>query len=226
SAPVNGTNPLAGPDSGRGFGPGGRMGGRGGAGMRGFEGMPPGGGGLPGGPGQGGFPELGQPPGGSASGGPSSGEPSSGGRPTGSGRRGFGGPGGEVSEQMVSYLEKHQEGAQWLVAVANAQAASSIILKTGRPVIAMGGFIGTDNAMTVAKLQSHVREGKLHYIVTSEYGGRGPGGSGTSEAVTAWVKQHGTLVQPSEYGGSGSSEAASGGFGPMGSGTTQLYRLG
>lgn len=48
---------------------------------------------------------------------------------------------------MIAYLEKHQGGATWLVAVSSAQEASSIILKTGRPVIAMGGFTGTDPAM-------------------------------------------------------------------------------
>ncbi|MFC4907464.1 glycosyltransferase family 39 protein [Actinomadura gamaensis] len=251
SSPVNGTNPLAGPDTGRGFGPGGRMGGRDGF-PRGFGGMPPGAmpgqsgragqeesggqggeggpggqggqGGQPGQPGPSGFPGFGQPPGGS----------STGGRAPMGGRRGFGGPGGEVSEQMVAYLQKHRDGARWLVAVGNAQAAASIILRTGRPAIAMGGFTGTDDAMTVDKLQSYVRQGKLHYIVLSE-GGMGLGGRGTSEAVAAWVRQHGTLVRPSEYGGSSTSgsSGASGSSGvsaaagaPMGGGTTQLYRLG
>ncbi|WP_245627482.1 glycosyltransferase family 39 protein [Actinomadura oligospora] len=184
SSPVEGVNPLAGPDSGHGFGPGGR----GGDFMRGPGGTPPGMG----------------------------------------GRRGFGGPGGEVSDQMVSYLEQHRDGAQWLVAVNNAQAAASIILKTGRPVIAMGGFMGTDKAMTVSKLESYVRQGKLHYIQISE-GGMGPGEMGGSQEVAAWVKQHGTLVQPSEYGGSASS-GSSGGSGasqmPGGFGAAQLYRLG
>ncbi|MCP2343258.1 glycosyltransferase family 39 protein [Actinomadura rupiterrae] len=225
SKPVEGTNPLAGPDSGRGFGPGGKAG-RGF--LRGFGGMPmppgsngwpgqngsSGQGGQPGQPGQGGFPGFGQPPGGAASGE----------RPSLGGRRGFGGPGGEVSEQMVAYLRKHQDGAQWLVAVGNAQAAASVILRTGRPVIAMGGFTGTDNAMTVGKLQSYVRSGKLRYIVLSE-GGMGPGGRGTSEAVAAWVRQHGTLVQPAEYGGTSTSSAPGAG-GPMGGGSAQLYRLG
>ncbi|RFU40066.1 glycosyl transferase family 39, partial [Actinomadura logoneensis] len=190
SSPVNGTNPLAGPDSGHGFGPGGRMGGRGG--VRGFEGMPPGmGEGVPGS----GVPGFGQPPGGASPGGPA----------TVGGRRGFGGPGGEVSDQLVSYLERRQGGARWLVAVPNAQAASSIILRTGRPVIAMGGFTGADDAMTVAKLESFVRQGKLRYIVVSD-GGMGPGGRGAStEAVTAWVRQHGTPVRPGEYGASDSS---------------------
>lgn len=219
SSPVNGTNPLAGPETGRGFGPGG--GGRGGF-MRDFGGMPPGDqngqSGRNGPGGQGGFPGVGTPPGGAFPGE----------RASGGGRRGLGGPGGEVSDQMVAYLEKHQDGAQWLVAVGTSPAAASIILKTGRPAIAMGGFTGTDDAMTVSRLEAYVRQGKLHYIEISG-GGMGPGGRGTSEAVAAWVKQNGTLVQPIEYG---ESTPASGDAGtgssrmPGGFGTTELYRLG
>ncbi|KAB2379478.1 glycosyltransferase family 39 protein [Actinomadura montaniterrae] len=112
------------------------------------------------------------------------------------------GRGGEVSSQLVSYLEKNQGDATWLVAVSSAQNASSIILRTGRPVIAMGGFTGSDPAMTVAKLQRYVQEGKLKYVML---GGGGPGGGSANSAVTAWIKQHGTVVSASEYGGTSGS---------------------
>ena len=50
---------------------------------------------------------------------------------------GGGGPrGGNVSSQMVRYLEENQGSATWLVAVSSAQSAGSLILQTGRPVIA------------------------------------------------------------------------------------------
>jgi 4-amino-4-deoxy-L-arabinose transferase-like glycosyltransferase len=192
----NGTNPLAGPASG-GFGPGGP----GGFGMGG-----------PGGPGgrmpedvrkmmeEGRFPGGGRPPGGmpgaSDASGRRGGAPGSGGF-----GGGFGGPGGEVSSQLISYLQKHRDGATWLVAVARAPSASSIILQTGQPVIAMGGFTGNDPAMTVPRLQAYVKAGKLHYVMT---GGGGPGGRG-DDAVTSWVEKNCTAVQPSEYGASTSS---------------------
>ncbi|MWA06676.1 glycosyl transferase family 39 [Actinomadura sp. LD22] len=217
STASNGTNPQAGPSTGFG-GPGGMRGGPGGA-PGGFRGGFPGGrmpGGSPGGaPG-------GQNPGGQAAAGegirPGGGQmPWSRGdraqRP-GGGRGGFGGgPGGEVSTQMISYLEKNQGSATWLVAVSSAQSASSIILSTGRPVIAMGGFTGSDPAMTVAKLQRYVKDGRLRYILLG--GGMGPGGGDAS--VTAWVQKNGTPVKPAEYGGASSSTGTTG---------AQLYKLG
>ncbi|HEU5027779.1 MAG TPA: glycosyltransferase family 39 protein [Spirillospora sp.] len=219
STASNGTNPQAGPSAGFG-GPGGMRGGPGGmpGGSRG--GFP--GGQMPGGQMPGAFP--GAAPGGQNTGGQNTAgqgsEPGGGPMPWTRGDRtqrpggGFGGgPGGEASAQMISYLEKNQGNATWLVAVSSAQSASSIILGTGRPVIAMGGFTGSDPAMTVAKLQRYVKDGKLRYILLG--GGMGPGGGDAS--VTAWVQKNGTLVKPAEYGGTTSSSGSTG---------AQLYKLG
>ena len=38
---------------------------------------------------------------------------------------GGGGMGGSVDSQLISYLEKHQDGAKWLLAVSNSQSAAS-----------------------------------------------------------------------------------------------------
>ncbi|MFD0690179.1 glycosyltransferase family 39 protein [Actinomadura fibrosa] len=236
SEPANGSNPLAGPSSGLGFGgpggPGGRQFGRGGTG--GFPGRMPGGqfpgGQFPGGdqiPGGGQFPG-GQFPGdgqgqnGQGQNGQNGGGQAPGGtqRPDGGFRGGMGGPGGQVNQQMVSYLEKNQGKATWMVAVSSAQQAGSLILQTGRPVMAMGGFTGSDPAMTVAKLQQYVKDGKLHYILVSGQGGMGPD-RGNAD-VTAWVQKNGTLVKASEYGGT----AASGSTSSSDTSGAQLYRLG
>ncbi|MFF0576205.1 mannosyltransferase YkcB-related protein [Streptosporangium saharense] len=129
----------------------------------------------------------------------------SGERPEGfSGRGGFrggfpGGPGGGMSEQMVAYLRKNMGGATWLAAVGSAQSASSVILSTGLPVMAMGGFTGSDPAMTVERLQALVASGELRYVIPG--GGRGGPDGGGSE-VTAWVSANCAAVAPTEYGGS------------------------
>ncbi|WP_329090429.1 glycosyltransferase family 39 protein [Actinomadura citrea] len=222
STTSNGTNPLAGPASGGGSGPPGAF--------PGGRGTPPA---MSGGQAPGGQAPTGQTPGGQAPGGQmppwqaggQNGQApdgrATGGRgqqrPGGAGARGGfgGGPGGGVDTQMIAYLEKNQGGATWLLAVSSAQEASSIILRTGRPVIAMGGFTGSDPAMTVAKLQQYVKEGRLRYILL---GGRmGPGGGDT--AVTAWVQKNATPVDASAYGGTTGTAAG-------GSTGARLYKLG
>ncbi|MBW8482572.1 ArnT family glycosyltransferase [Actinomadura parmotrematis] len=235
STQVNGTNPAAGPSSGMGFGrPGGQGGPGGGRGgwMRGGE--FPGGGQMPQFPGGGQMPQFpggGQPPSGAENGAPPNNGTENGARNgTGGGNRGggfpgggmgggFGGPGGQVDQRMISYLEKNQGSARWLVAVSSAQSASSIILSTGRPVMAMGGFTGSDPAMTVAKLQEYVKKGELRYIIVNGGGMRGGPDSG-SASVTAWVQQHGTPVKAGEYGGSTSGSGSG-----DGTASTGLYKL-
>ncbi|MFF5259783.1 ArnT family glycosyltransferase [Actinomadura viridis] len=223
-SPVNGTNPLAGPSA--------EQGGRSGVardGMPGgrFPGGPaPGGGQMPAGPpagwqGSNGSPRPGQDqPGRTPDGQERYGRGPGGGTAGGSSGGFGGGPRAQVSEQMVRYLRRDRDGARWLVAVSSAQEASSIILRTGEPVIAMGGFTGSDPAMTVAELQQYVRSGELRYTLINDRGRMGPSRGGAE--VTAWVRENGTLVDPSEYGGSSSASSASAGA----DGGAQLYRLG
>ncbi|WP_188195817.1 hypothetical protein [Nonomuraea sp. SYSU D8015] len=111
---------------------------------------------------------------------------------------------GQMSAEMVEYLEAEQGDATWLVAVDSAQSAASIILSSGKPVIAMGGFTGGDPAMTVAKLEEYVSSGQLKYILISD----GDDRRGTDSSVTDWVKANGTLVDGSAYGGTDSGGQA------------------
>jgi 4-amino-4-deoxy-L-arabinose transferase-like glycosyltransferase len=135
---------------------------------------------------------------------------------TGTGTRGGGaglglaGAGGATSSKLIDYLTAHRDGATWLVAVQGSSAAAAIILQTGGlPVMAMGGFRGTDPAPTLAQLEQYVTQGKLHYVLTGG-GGLGGGGfggrGGGTTSVTSWVEQNCTAVPASAY-----STATSGG---------------
>ena len=121
-----------------------------------------------------------------------------------------GGLGGPASKQLIAYLEAHRDGATWLVAVRGSDAAAAVILQTGGiPVMAMGGFSGSDPAPTVAQLEQYVKEGKLHYVLTGGTGGFGGGSGATGSSVTSWVEQNCTAVPASAYGGSATSASAS-----------------
>ena len=130
---------------------------------------------------------------------------SAGGRPGGIGGGPGGGGGGSstANAALVRYLEKHQGSATYLLAVQGSQTAAPYILATGRAVMAMGGFSGTDPTPTLAQFKKLVAEGEVHYVLVSGTGGGGPGGSGgTVSSVMSWVEAHGTKVPASAYGGS------------------------
>jgi hypothetical protein len=126
---------------------------------------------------------------------------------------------------MIAYLEAHRDGATWLVAVQGSSAAASIILATdGIPVMAMGGFRGTDPAPTLAQFEQYVKQGKVHYVLTGGRGGLGGGGGGTVASVTSWVEKNCTAVPASAYGGTASGGSATSG---TAAGAAQaLYRCG
>jgi 4-amino-4-deoxy-L-arabinose transferase-like glycosyltransferase len=111
---------------------------------------------------------------------------------------GFGGGGrmgdrSTTSTALTGYLLAHQGDAKYLVAVSGSQAAAPIILATGKAVVTMGGFTGSDPAPTVSQLAAMVKSGQLKYVLLGGGGGFG-GGRGGDSAITEWVQAHGTAV--------------------------------
>jgi 4-amino-4-deoxy-L-arabinose transferase-like glycosyltransferase len=128
----------------------------------------------------------------------------------GAGRGGFGfnggsnaggGPGGLLNTStpqtaVVRALEQNADRYTWVAAVVQSNQAAGYQLATGDPVMAIGGFNGTDPAPTLAQFQALVRAGRIHYFIAGGGFGGGPGGSsgsgGTTTAarITAWVESH------------------------------------
>ncbi|GII62411.1 hypothetical protein Skr01_24960 [Sphaerisporangium krabiense] len=122
-------------------------------------------------------------------------------RPRGMGAGGVDGARTTVDAGLAGYLRRNRGDAEWLVAVSSAREASPLILATGgEPVLAMGGFTGSDPAMTVAKLQRYVAAGRVKYVVL---GGGVGGPRGQDGEVATWVRSHGAEVPAPEYGGTG-----------------------
>ncbi|MYW98839.1 MULTISPECIES: glycosyltransferase family 39 protein [unclassified Streptomyces] len=133
----------------------------------------------------------------------------------GEGMRGGGGGGGmggllngaTVDAEAKALLVKGADDYTWVAAAVGAQNAASYQLATGDPVMAIGGFNGSDPSPTLAQFKKYVAEGKIHYFVSGggmgggtggEGGGRtgggGMGGSGTSSRISSWVTENFTEV--------------------------------
>lgn len=104
----------------------------------------------------------------------------------------------QADSALVQYLLRNQNGATWLVAVDSANESAAIQLTSGQPVMAIGGFNGSDTPLTLEQFKQLVADGKLKYYAASSHGhGGGPNG-GNSE-ITNWIKKNGKVVN---YGGS------------------------
>ena len=106
-------------------------------------------------------------------------------------------PGGSLTGKAIAFLEAHQGSAKYLVAAVGSHVTAPIIVKTGRAVVTIGGFNGSDPTPTVSQLAQLVERGELKYVLLTESGGPGH----VSSALTAWVKSHGTPVEGVGVGG-------------------------
>lgn len=120
-----------------------------------------------------------------------------GGRPTGRAPdRGTGGllNGASASSELVALLQADGSSYTWVAATVGSQNAASYQLATGLPVMAIGGFNGSDPSPTLAQFQADVAQGRVHYFIAGDTGGRRNGGSDSSGEIADWVAQHYTAT--------------------------------
>jgi 4-amino-4-deoxy-L-arabinose transferase-like glycosyltransferase len=179
-----------------------------------------GGGGFPGGSRGGGFPGGGFPGGGrfpggafqpGAGAGPGTATGGFGGAPsTGAGGafgRGGGAGGGagflnssQSNPALTKALQSNAGTYTWAAATVNSNNAAGYQLASGEPVMAIGGFNGTDPTPTLVQFEQYVTAGKIHYFIAGGggfggigFGGIGFGGGGSSDdasQITSWVESH------------------------------------
>jgi len=118
--------------------------------------------------------------------------------PRSAGGGGFGGGGGSFlnastpGAALVKLLETNASHYSWVGATIDANSAAGYQLATDEPIMAIGGFNGTDPAPTLARFEQYVAQGRIHYFLGS--GGGFGGGSGTSSEISRWVEQHFTAT--------------------------------
>lgn len=112
---------------------------------------------------------------------------------------GRGGPGGLLngsapSAELTALLKTNAASYTWVAAAVGSQSASGYQLATQQPVMAIGGFNGSDPSPTLAQFQQDVAAGKVHYFIgggrAGGPGGGGTGGSRASSEISTWVQEH------------------------------------
>jgi 4-amino-4-deoxy-L-arabinose transferase-like glycosyltransferase len=132
------------------------------------------------------------------------------GRPGGnqSAHRGFGER--QANPQIDALVGKTD--TKWAAATVGSQEAGSLELATGKSVMAIGGFSGSDPSPTLAQFQRYVATGQIRYFIpgggfggpptgsgsptggSSRMGGqaatRGPANDRHNSAIATWVQSH------------------------------------
>jgi 4-amino-4-deoxy-L-arabinose transferase-like glycosyltransferase len=94
-------------------------------------------------------------------------------------------------------LARDADDYTWAAAVIGSNNAAGYQLASGAPVMAVGGFNGTDPAPTLEQFQNYVATRRIHYFIGGRMmTGRGPSTGGSREAadIAQWVETHYTPI--------------------------------
>lgn len=95
--------------------------------------------------------------------------------------------------KLIEFLESNKADEKYLLAASSSQSIDDIIIKTSEPVMAIGGFSGSDKILSLDQFKELVKNGEVRYVLT---GGIGRGGN---SEIMNWITQNGKLVPESEY---------------------------
>jgi hypothetical protein len=112
---------------------------------------------------------------------------------------GFTGPGGLLASPspgpaLSATLSAGADDFTWAAAVVGSNNAAGYQLASGAPVMAVGGFNGTDPSPTLAEFKQYVADRHIHYFIRGRmmighWGGQA-GGSREAADIAVWVETH------------------------------------
>jgi hypothetical protein len=122
-----------------------------------------------------------------------------------------------ASHSLAEYLLAQQAGEHFLAATLNANEAAPLILLTGQPVMALGGFSGSDSILSPIELAEMVAAGEVRFFLLA--------GQGQQAELSKWVTQHCASVPQAAWSGTQATPAPLAGSAPPGgpNAAVQLY---
>ena len=101
--------------------------------------------------------------------------------------------GSTSSTALTALLEADASSYTWVAAAIGSNSAAGYQLATQQPVLAIGGFNGSDPSPTLAQFRVWVVAGRIHYFIAGGGMGGGPAGGvgaggNTASQITSWVE--------------------------------------
>lgn len=103
--------------------------------------------------------------------------------------------------KLLAFLRGNHQSEAYLLAAVNARQAAPIIIATGDPVIALGGFTGRDPILTVDGFARLVDDHQVRFALV---GDGSPGlrrvfGEDGQKPLVDWIKEKGRLIDPARW---------------------------
>ncbi|HYB69188.1 MAG TPA: glycosyltransferase family 39 protein [Candidatus Bathyarchaeia archaeon] len=109
----------------------------------------------------------------------------------------------EDRQRLREFLQANRHGERFLLATQSAQGASGLIVATGEPVMAMGGYHGLDPILTPESLARMVEERQVRFVLLGELtlSSRTMGAEAAGRPLADWVRAHGAPVEAARWSG-------------------------
>src|SRR5215470_9213284 len=109
----------------------------------------------------------------------------------------------EARQRLVEFLIANRHGERFVLATPSAQLASSVIVSTGEPVMAMGGYHGLDPILTPEALARLVEARQVRFVMLGELSpsSRLMGAEAVGRPLADWVRANGQPVDAALWGG-------------------------
>jgi 4-amino-4-deoxy-L-arabinose transferase-like glycosyltransferase len=99
-------------------------------------------------------------------------------------------------QKLTDYLTANREAAKFLVAVPNANVAAPLIISTGMPVMAIGGYLGDDPILTSSDIERMAADRQLRFVMLGGFTFAPAKQAAALDPIARWVRANGRPVDP------------------------------
>ncbi len=98
--------------------------------------------------------------------------------------------------KLIGFLKNNHHSERFLLATSSAQFASPIIIRTGDPVMARGGFHGLDPILTPEEFARTIQNGQIRFAMTGDLSRISIrlGAESAGRPIADWIKANGKPV--------------------------------
>ncbi|MDP9887101.1 glycosyltransferase family 39 protein [Pseudarthrobacter enclensis] len=97
---------------------------------------------------------------------------------------------GDIPAPGILAKLKNDNLATWPAAIVGSESAANYQMETGRPIMALGGFTGSDPFPTMDEFTNLVGDGKIGALVIQNLPPVTAEGRGDAARIVAWVRHH------------------------------------
>jgi 4-amino-4-deoxy-L-arabinose transferase-like glycosyltransferase len=110
-------------------------------------------------------------------------------------------------QKLTSYLTRNREAAKFLVAVPNANVAAPLIISTGLPVMAIGGYLGDDPILAPSDIERLAADRQLRFVMLGGFTLAPAKQAAALDPIARWVRANGRPVDAKLWRLSGASSS-------------------